>query len=75
MFTDNFELNFNNIESLPGSEAPIMLEKEFKATEILKDLEDLHERFKKLWEIQDRYFERMEKYYDKIESEKAGEDL
>lgn len=73
MFTENFELNFNNIESLPGSEAPVMLEEEFKAAEIMKELEDLHKHFEKLWEIQDRYFDRMEKYYDKIESE--GEEL
>ena len=75
------ELTIDAINSGSGSEAPILLaeeeenkeEKEFKADEILENLKDLQKHFEKLWEIENRYFDRMEKRYDRIESE--GEEL
>jgi len=75
------DLTIDAINSGSGSEAPILLaeeenkeEKEFKADEILENLKDLQKHFEKLWEIENRYFDRMEKYYDRIESEKADEE-
>lgn len=77
MFAD---LTMDAINSGSGSEAPILLaeeenkeEKEFKADEILENLKDLQKHFEKLWEIENRYFDRLEKRYDRIESE--GEEL
>ena len=67
------DLTMDAINSGSGSEAPILLaeeeEKEFKADEILENLKDLQKHFEKLWEIENRYFDRMEKHYDRIESE------
>lgn len=75
MFAD---LTIDAINQGSGSEAPVLLaeeeEKEFKADEILENLKDLQKHFEKLWEIENRYFDRMEKYYDRIESEKADEE-
>lgn len=73
------DLTIDAINQGSGSEAPILLakeeeEKEFKADEILENLKDLQKHFEKLWEIENRYFDRMEKYYDRIESEKADEE-
>lgn len=76
------DLTIDAINSGSGSEAPVLLaeeeekkeEKEFKADEILENLKDLQKHFEKLWEIENRYFDRMEKYYDRIESEKADEE-
>ena len=77
MFAD---LTVDGMNAGSGSEAPILLyeeenkeEKEFKADEILENLKDLQKHFEKLWEIENRYFDRMEKRYDRIESE--GEEL
>ena len=70
------ELTIDGINKASGSEAPVFIaeeEKEFKADEILENLKDLQKHFEKLWEIENRYFDRMEKRYDRIESE--GEEL
>lgn len=71
------ELTIDGINKASGSEAPVFIaeeeEKEFKADEILENLKDLQKHFEKLWEIENKYFDRMEKYYDRIESE--GEEL
>lgn len=69
MFAD---LTVDGMNKGSGSEAPILLaeeEKEFKADEILENLKDLQRHFEKLWEIENRYFDRMEKRYDRIEEE------
>jgi hypothetical protein len=64
------DLTMDAINSGSGSEAPILLyeeEKEFNANKILEELKDLQKHVEKLGEIQDRYFDRLEKYYDRKE--------
>lgn len=67
------EEEFNNkIDEMLARPAPDI--SDFKANEILKELEDLHERVKRLGEIEERYFDRLERHYERIESEKANEE-
>ena len=73
MFED---LTIDGMNKGSGSEAPILFsaeeEKEFKADEILENLKDLQRHFEKLWEIENRYFDRLEKRYERIEKESEG---
>ena len=70
MFED---LTIDGINKASGSEAPVFIaEEEFNADKIIKELEDLHKHVKALGEVQDRYFDRLEKRYDRIEKESEG---
>lgn len=71
MFAD---LTVDGMNAGSGSEAPILMaeEEEFNADKILEELKDLQKHVEKLGEIQDRYFDRLEKYYNRLEKE-SGE--
>lgn len=63
---------FNNkVDEMLARPAPDI--SDFKANEILKELEDLQKHVKAFNEVQERYLDRLEKRYDRIESE--GEEL
>lgn len=68
------DLMIDAINQGSGSEAPILIaeEEEFNANKILEELKDLQRHVEKLGEIQDRYFDRLEKYYNRLEKE-SGE--
>ena len=71
MFED---LTIDGINKASGSEAPILLaEEEFNANKILEELKDLQKHVEKLGEIQNRYFDYLEKRYDRLKKESEGE--
>jgi len=66
MFTDKFELDFDNVESLLGSEAPVLLGTE-KLDEINRNLLDLQEKIKSVNEYYETKYKYMEEYFTESE--------
>jgi hypothetical protein len=61
----------HEIESMITRKAPDI--SDFKANEILKELEDLQKHVKAFNEVQERYLDRLERHYERIEKERDGE--